>query len=64
MKYVIKLDCEEFLKVLAALQNDADRLEELAVGLTDEKFSRKFTLLARSEKALYRKILDTYETQV
>lgn len=60
MKYIIKLEHDELLSVLGALLNDADRLEILAYGIEDKEASRSFSLKAKEERALYRKILDTY----
>lgn len=62
MKYIIKLEKDEILKVLVSLLNEADRLEELAIELPEDQTSRTFALRAKKTKKLYRKILDTYET--
>lgn len=62
MQYVVKLDRDELLRVLTALQNDADSLDRLAFGMADEELNNSFKNQARSERILYRKILDTYES--
>ncbi len=62
MKCIVKFEREELLNVLIALQNEADRLESLALSLPDKELARKFTLQARDARTLYRKILDTYES--
>lgn len=62
MKYVVKLDRDDLLRVLNALQNDADRLDSLALGMANDDMTNHFNNLARNERALYRKILDEYET--
>lgn len=61
MTYIIKLDREELVQVLTALSNDADELSKLAVNLKDDAMCQKIALMARRERALYSKILDTYE---
>lgn len=61
MKYIIKLDREELVQVLTALSNDADELSKLAVNLKDDALCQKIASLARGERALYSKILETYE---
>lgn len=61
MKYIIKLDREELVQMLTALSNDADELSKLAVNLKDEDMCQKIASMARKERALYSKILDTYE---
>lgn len=59
MKYIVKLDRDEMLDVLSALQVHADVLEQTASLNPDE--SRRQHLLQKSRKQidLYRKILDT-----
>lgn len=61
MKYIIKLDREEFYLLLGALHSDADGLDRLSQVVSDEDLCRKLTSLAEKERVLRSKIIDTYK---
>lgn len=61
MKYVIKLDRDELLSVMLALQNEADRLNVLSRNFVDAEFAMKLALKSKNLKILYQNIMDTYE---
>lgn len=61
MKYIIKLDRDELLNVMLALQNEADRLNVLSRNFVDAEFAMKLALKAKNLKILYQNIMDTYE---
>lgn len=61
MKYIIKLDRDELLSVMLALQNEADRFNVLSRNFVDAEFAMKLALKAKNLKILYQNIMDTYE---
>lgn len=61
MKYTVKLDRKEFYLLLGALRSDAGKLDKLAQSVSDKELSRQIASLARDQRDLYRKIMDTYK---
>lgn len=61
MKYIVKLNREEIIDVLDALQIHADYLERSASLQDKESISRRLMQQSRKQLTLYRKILDTCE---
>lgn len=61
MKYIIKLNREEYYLLLGALYFDADRLESLVQGLSDEELRGEAISLAEKERVLRSKIIETHK---
>lgn len=59
MKYIIKLNRDEYYLLLGALYYDADRLESLIPGLFDEELRGEAISIAEKERALRSKIIET-----
>lgn len=59
MMYVVKLNRDEMLDVLSALQVYADSLEQTACLQPDDDRQRRLLRDSRRQIDLYRKILDT-----
>lgn len=62
MKYIVKLERDELLDVMLALQNEADRLNTLSRNFVDAEFAMKLALKAKNLKILCQNIMDTYES--
>lgn len=62
MKYVVTFEKDELLDVLVALDNDADRLEGIALGQRSDELHAEFMQMSQNRRRLCNKIVDTFET--